>query len=308
MTEGIRRRGINNEDYQSSRGYVFIPPNLDRGKYIQTAFRKEKISIILEDGGGVVNDVYISRTAIQDIYFPVEVGDIGSCVACINIPPYNQYVVVGVISKEDESQLLGEDEFKREKKTATGVVSVCGRGRTGELFIDIDSTEAGTGGVFVNVKNRNRDAKLNINVFGETNIHTEGKATIESTEEINLSVIDNEAETVSSIIYKKGEGLSYSDEFGNSITANGGVVQIIPNEDGVFRVFEGDEPLLKGNTTVEQLEIEKSRVGDIISALRNSPVTAGDGGAGFKAAIIQALATTEAPDYSEVKSNKSFSD
>jgi len=299
---GVSRMGVHGHDYLVGRGYVIIPPNVDRGQYIASALRSEKLAISLENGGSIALNTYITREAIQDIVFPETSEELGSCVSYITVPPYNVRIIVGIVGDEDDSQLLQEDEFRREKKTSSGIISISGLGRRGELHLDLDGLETENGGLFIKIKNGSRSAKMRVEVLGESEIYTEGKSTISSADEIELKIVGTENPI--SIRYKKGEGLTYTDEFENSITVNEDVVQIQPNSE--FKLFEGEEAMIKGDALVTELEKAKNRIDSIISALQNSAVASGDGGATYKTNITTALASLEEEDYSEVKSTNSF--
>ena len=64
------------------------------------------------------------------------------------------------------------------------------------------------------------------------------------------------------------------------------------------------EKAVMGQTLKQQLEVEKARLSILIQAIQNAPVTPGDGGAAFKASIIAAVSGAQAPDYSNILSDK----
>lgn len=299
--------GVNNLGYSSIRGYIYIPDDVDRDTYVQTALRTERVCVIAEDSGAFLKNVYIARDSIQDIYFPREKRELGSCVVCVNILPQNEYIIVAVLSKSDESQLLGEYEFKKEKRSSDAVVSVLGKGKTGEMFIDIDGKETNGGRLFVNIRNTESAGQLKINVDGDSSVYSNGNIELQSTESINLSVLNNDTKKESIISYKNGDGFSYKDEFDNEITVqNNGSIHIKPN--GELKLGNGAEKILKGESTVTELNKCSIRIDSIINAINNAPVGSADGGATFKLALVASLSALTKEDYSGVLSDKTFSE
>lgn len=299
--------GLNNAGYSSIRGYIYVPDDMDRDAYVKTALRTERVCVVAEDSGAFLKNVYIARDSIQDIYFPREKGQIGSCVACVNILPQNEYIVVAVVSKNDESQLLEEYEFRKEKRSLDGVVSISGKGKSGEMFINIDSKQIDGGRLFVNIKNSESKGQLKINVDGDSSVYSNGNIELQSTKSINLSVLNNDTKKESIISYKNGDGFSYKDEFDNEIiTQSDGSIHIKPN--GELKLGDGAEKILKGESTVTELNKCTVRIDSIINAINNAPVAAGDGGASFKSALIASLSALTKEDYSDVLSDKTFSE
>jgi len=207
-------------DYPIGRGYIFIPFGVDRDKFIETSLRSERISLMLEDGRGSINDVYICKNILQQIYFPKKSGEIGSAVIYNTSYPNNEYTVIGVLSNNDGSQLLEEYQFKTERSSGNGRVSIIGRGKNGELIITVDGEKGNSGKIIVNARNKLNKAILEVNILGQTNIYTQNEAAFRSAKSIELQVINNETDKNSSLKYENGVGLRYLDEFLNKLVVN----------------------------------------------------------------------------------------
>lgn len=207
-------------DYAVGRGYIFIPFGVDREQFVQTALRNERVSLMLEDGRGSINDAYISKTVLQEISFPEKTGELGSPIAYLNIYPANEFTVIAVLSSNDNSQLLKEYQFKKVKESEIGRVSVIGNGDNGELIISVDGENEDSGKVILNIKNSENKGELEINVLGGTNIYTQGDKVLKSAKSIELQVVNNETQKKSSLKYEKDQGLIYLDEFSNKLEAN----------------------------------------------------------------------------------------
>jgi hypothetical protein len=62
------------------------------------------------------------------------------------------------------------------------------------------------------------------------------------------------------------------------------------------------EPMVLGETLKKELEIEKARIDTLLNAIQQAPIVPTDGGASFKAAIVAATSTLQAPNYSKINS------
>lgn len=62
------------------------------------------------------------------------------------------------------------------------------------------------------------------------------------------------------------------------------------------------QPLVLGDELKTQLELEKTRVTTLIEAIKNSPITPGDGGLAFKSSIVSLMSPIKEPDYSKINS------
>lgn len=299
--------GISNNNFSTARGYIYIPDDVDRDTFVKTAFRTERVSVLLEDSGALVNEVYIDKSVLQEIYFPTEYQAMGSCVSCINIFPQNEFIIVGVLSKSDDSQFLDEYEFRKERRSETGLVSISGKGKNGELYVNIDSKNSNGGKLIVNIRNTENSGEMQLNIKGDVNVYTEGNISLKATESISTTIVNHDTKKESTLSYKNSEGFTYEDEFGNKITTqSNGTIQIEPS--GTLKVGTGAEKTLKGESTVAELNKCTARIDSIINAINNAPVGSADGGATFKTSLITALSALTKEDYSGVLSDKMLSD
>lgn len=312
MTIGVARDNQANYNYPTGIGYVVLPDGLDRNDYITQCYRRERVSILLDNGGGFVKDCYIDRNRLQEIEFPISPNQVGSCVVFVNERFNNKPFIVGVISKEDESQFLEENMFQKQVGFQNNNVNIIGKGQNGELLIDIES-EVEDGGVFVlNVRNSNKNARLEINCFGDTTIYNEGNTTIRATENINAQTIkiENENETVtSSLSLNNNTGLRYFDMWENQIIADneGNVVVIGKN----VKLNNGNSPLTKGDLLQIELNKTKGRIDRIISAINSAQTGSSDGGLLYKQNLVAALnqiTSDDVENFSEINSNTVFTD
>lgn len=304
------RKRISNYSSSVGFGYVTIPYDTDRDKFIKTCLRKERIAIQLDYGGGVINNCYVSKQILNQIKFPETKNELGSAVAYIVPDFFDIPIIIGIISKEDETQLLEENSFKHEVDFNNSIVSVLGKGKTGELFIDVNSDFASGGNIYISLKNKDNKAKLDVKCFGGVNIYAEDDITLKTLKTAcirSFYVDENGEEKLNSELSLNEDNFEIEDKNKNKIISNSnGEIIIQPNSK--CKIFEGSSPLVKGDELKKQLEILSLRVSLIIEALNAgsaAPITIQT----FVAAMLPVLALIPTEEnFNNINSEKSFTD
>lgn len=289
---GVSREILYTGD-QIGYGYICIPENIDRNKYIKTCFRKEKISIILDQGGSMIMDCYITKESLQNITFPELAGQLGALVVFVVQKFNSKPIIIGTLSKTNESQLLSENTFKKEVKTDDNLVSIVGSG-DGSLTINVKNKTRG-GKVSVNVIGE--DAELNLNISGTTNINSTGDVNVKSSGNINSIYLREGVESIKLLISENG--LRYEDE-NNSFTIDKNERKIIHNE--------GSEALLLGDITKTEIEKLKNYVDTMKIALDTALGVINGVIPGVSSPFTTTMSTVISGDFSQIKSTKSFID
>ena len=153
-------------------GYIIIPADVDRTAFIEQCYRWERVSILIERGGGVIHECYISREALRDITFPDTTEQLGSCVLFISDVMNAHPIIFAVLSKEDESQLLHEGYFKIEKYYHGNSVTIAGDAKKGVLNLTVDGGELTE--LNIMVSNKNKNATINIRCRGNIVFEVDG--------------------------------------------------------------------------------------------------------------------------------------
>ena len=153
-------------------GYIILPSGVDRDTFIQQCYRWERVSVLLEGGGGVFHECYISRESLKDIDFPQNVEQLGSQVMFLTDIHSGHPIIFGVLSKEDESQLLKEGYFEWSKKSGNDGVNISGDAKLGVLNLSVD------GGTLtqlnITVSNKAKNAVVNLRCRGDINVQMDG--------------------------------------------------------------------------------------------------------------------------------------
>lgn len=295
------RNRVSNFSSPVGFGYIVVPTDIDRDVYVKTCYRKERVAIQLDYGGSVIKNCFVSRKAIQDLKFPATSDELGSCVAFIVPEFHNIPIIIDVVSKADESQLHEENSFMKRVTTKSGLVSVIGKGDTGELFINVESRDDDAGNIHITLKNGKNKSKFNLNCFGDVNVFANGRINLKALKEVNIQSVyfEGAVEKMSSQIQVNPDGFLVKDKAGNSI---------ISNKEGQIKVHEGSHPAALADELKSQLEIMKSRIDSVISVLKNAQATSATS-AVYAAAITAGMETiVNIEDFGNINSSKLFID
>lgn len=281
-SSNIGKNGIESYRVLCEIGYIYLPNDIDRVKFIQSCLRTKRVSIVTE-GGQVFNNVPIDKNAVNQIYFPSNSRKLGSPVGFMFIGKTDRPVVISVFDALDEFSNITENQFLFERETETGSVLFSGKGDTGEMFISIEGKKqvgnnAG-GKLFINVKNPDSTALVDLKVDGDFNLETTGKVNLKSEKSINLELIneleDNSITNLSFsngllefsinnldsdgnktsdkqtlIKYTKNEGFSFLDEYGNTFTTKDKEIKFNTEK---FILKSDKEPMVLGQTLSDLL-------------------------------------------------------
>jgi len=157
-------------------GYIIIPSDVDRTSFVEQCYRWERVSILSEGGGGVFHECYINREAIKDIEFPNDSTHFGSCVMFLTDIHSGHPMIFGVLSKEDESQLLREGYFKLTKTYQGSSVLISGDAKKGIINLSVDGGELTQ--LNITVSNTDKNAVINVRCRGNINFEMDGSLKI----------------------------------------------------------------------------------------------------------------------------------
>lgn len=188
--EGVSRKFQQNSPSAINYGYIAIPTGVDREAFIETCFRRNRVSII-SDYGSVINECYILKNTLQSINFPVEVGGKGSCVCYVCGEFSTKPVVIGVIDENDQSDLLNEGMFYFSKELNGTNITIQGDPKNNNFTIALTSEEPSN--LNLSVKG-NEENSIQIQSSGSVDIITDKMVNIKSFETVQVSITDVEKE------------------------------------------------------------------------------------------------------------------
>lgn len=280
MDNPVQTSGIGNRRNSVGTCYIVIPAGVDRESYVTNCYRNGRVSVLFEDGSFMPN-IPIGLSILKDVDFPLEIKQLGSQLIYNTMPLHNQPIIVDRILKDDESNDLVENQFKLEKHTDSGSVSISGIAKDGNLFINVDGKAGDGGKIYVNAGNDNSTGGVIVNLKGDLQAELQDMVlnilkglNIESKEDININSEED--------------------------------INLVP--DKKVNLGDGAEPILKGDETVVELDKAQTYVNLLEFATQTGLVALDALIPGTSAAFIATMATGTKPNYSNSKSDKSFTE
>jgi len=172
---GVSRSKMVNETSGMILGYIIIPSDIETGdisKYIKNCLRRERFDIFIENGGTMALNCLCLVNVIPDLKFPNKGGEIGSQVVLLVDKTTGSKMIIGVVSKVDESSQNEDGCFNFMRKVGKNIVSIKGDANNGVLSINVSG---------------NTDNILTVNVSGKAVV----KAKNFSLESENIKIKDN---------------------------------------------------------------------------------------------------------------------
>ena len=231
-------------------GHIFLPfpgkamdkdsqEGIDyRDTVIKQCFRKQKVSVLF-DNGTFANNCPISLSALRDVEFPEKFGQVGSSVLCFIEPMHKKPMIIALYGKESDVDFSNEGDKKLSSVFKNSRAEVGVKGKTGEAYINVDSSEDSGGNIWINISNASNTGKLNIKVLGDSNIYSLGNCNITASGNITASVTDDQAKKTTLVNLSKSgvtvtrDGKGLKDTLKNLINELVAFKTISPGGNGV---------------------------------------------------------------------------
>lgn len=154
------------ENYQAGIAYIALPTDIERQDYVNLCMRTFTVCLRAEDGAFFTR-IPIGADDINLIEFPETPEKLGSAVVYITEPIKNQLIIVKVLNGED-IQDLQEGQFKTKKRWGNDYVEISGSAKNRYVGITVNTEDKGE--FYVTVTNKNRTARLRLEVAGDASI------------------------------------------------------------------------------------------------------------------------------------------
>jgi len=278
---------------------IIVPYKKDRNKYIKECYRTRQVSLLMPSGT-LAMKCNVTEEAIQNIKFPETYKELGSSIIFVTERVRQTPYVVAVLDNLSNRVNLDENSFHISKSIGKNRIDVFGKGE-GELYVNI---------------NAEKDALLKINITGkdsEAEINCDGKVTITAADEVNLNstktiqqnYINNQGQKEAKLTISES-GLKYEDLNGNTFE--------VQKDGNKINLFNGSEPLVKGNTLKAQLDQNNTYLTQLQAALTTALTTidATFSSLGVVTGMTATFTTTvnsqSKGNYTNINSSKSFTD
>ena len=259
--KSVSRSGIPAKRYSSGIGFVIIPSNVSREEFVQRCYNTHTLSILTEQNE-ILHNIEISPYDLEKVNFPSGNKTLGSKVFWVNIPIKNVPVVLSILGKRDEMSHLKEGQVQMRTASDSSLAEIVGFD-DGRLFINVQALNANGGKLNIDVQNQNDQAELNIAVKGSVGVKAVN-AIMKFRDGFAIQVTDPKNEQPTVMMYRRGEGFFYVDEFLNKIIFNEDNIQIKAKER--INLGEGTESIILGNKL-------KAFLDDFISLVSQATVT-----------------------------------
>jgi hypothetical protein len=296
-------------------GYVIIPKDVDVDEYIKDCYLSNTITIYGGYGNQIFYNISIEEDALKRVNFPAQYGDYGSPVIWINIPIHEVPIIIGVLRFKDDKYSFEEQSYRLSRSYKNNHIDFNIRAQKGSVDLNIISGDE-PANYTMKVVNSKKNSTISLYCKGFINLHSTDKITLKSEKSYEINTVNKKGEIQGSILYENGKGFTMVDEFGNKATMVDGKINFVSKEINVgdkdtktVNLAGGKEPVPLGDSLKDELEVERKRLDDVISALQNAQVSTDYSGAGLLATINAGLAKiVKKADYSGVLSKVSKTD
>ena len=235
-------------------GYISVPSDIDREKYIQDCYINSRVSIKCEDGS-FFNRVPITTHVLDDIEFPQTSDQLGSCVVYIAEQLYQYPIIIGKLNKTDNISNIKQNSFNINRICNDKVVNINGDANSGVINLTISA--GGKKGIFnIDVDNDNDDCLMNINISGDVEVSSTKDIKLVSQTQFVSEIHKTQDEQEQSKILQQLQQILIKNR---NITFNGENIEIkqlnglnlIINKDGII-LDSNDKPItiVSGNNKV----------------------------------------------------------
>lgn len=302
--KGVSRFGQYNTPPQIGVGYVYIPMGIDRDEFVQTCYRRSRISIMLDQGGGVINECYITQEVLNNVVFPDFNGLTGTPIVFATDDFNTKPIVIGTLREPDNYNVREDGEMVHEVSYENTIVSISGSAKEGTLGISISGQSPNK--LFLSCVG-GEESKIEIEADNEVSIKANSKVDVTAYEELSVKMKDVDSEITAELFADKDSLQLRRDK--NIITLDKDNVHI--ETDKEVNVNGGKEPVALAETTIKKLDTLMNYIMVIKNALTNSitnTIAPLDNGATYKAQISAAISSISSIKFDEIKAEDLFTD
>lgn len=303
-TKGVSRFGQYNTPPKIGVGYVYIPMGIDRDEFVQTCYRRSRISIMLDQGGGVINECYITQEVLNNVVFPPSNGLTGTPIVFVTDDFNTKPVAIGTLREPDNYNVREDGEIVHEVSYGNTIVSTSGSAKEGALGISISGQSPNK--LFLSCVG-GEGSKIEIEADNEISVKANSKVDVIAYEELSVKMKDVDGEITSELFADKDSLQLRRDK--NIITFNNDNVHI--ETDKEVNINGGKEPVALAITTVNKLDVLMKYIMVLKNALTNSVTNTTiplDNGATYKAQISAAISQIKSIKFDDIKADDLFTD
>jgi hypothetical protein len=283
---------------QAGIGYVVIPEDLGREEYIQNCLRSARLTMWGGDEYGRFRNVPVAKGLIQEIEFPMEADLYGSVVFWIKDNQTGLPVITTILEKESDFQEYFDQVVRKIYKFENNVISITFDKNQNLFGIDVLSTGLSDSAMNIKLGSKTTESVFNLLCDGYLNLESAKEVNVKTKGKLSIIFNDENEEQQMAFVYERGTGLTYVDEFKNTLVISSNKTEYedqfgnkLTLEDGKMTVISkeinhnsGAEPMVLGDTLQGLLE-------DMLSAITSItvPTALGPSGTPINTPQFQAI-------------------
>lgn len=239
-------------------GFVVVPIDADREKYIEDCYRTNTVTINGGLGYGYFSGVAVDIDVMQQLRFPTNVDNDtrGTAVVWVKDSISQRPVIVAVLRNQNQYFPLEQNQRYYKCEFENKSIEVFFDANTSDVSINIVGDNQEAANLNIKVTSINKESSINLECDNEVNLYPESALNVITSGKVAVNVT-KDGETKTEIQYEAEKGFHYKDEFENEITAKDGEIDIISKK---INHNEGKEPMVLGDTL-------KGILSDLIDAI-----------------------------------------
>jgi hypothetical protein len=263
QSERVSKFPIPGKRNSSGGGYIIIPEDIDREKFINSCKLNNSVSIVTENSERIDN-VNVSINLWNYLTFPLSSKEVGSHIIWVNIEVQNCPIIIGIITDKNELIRGEENEIRLERDTQDAHIILSGNSKDGSFLLEVESKDDNHDAEIVfKINSKNKKSKFKI-ISDNSIILNSKNIQIINEEELRFTFQNPNSELYTTLYYKVGSGLHYKDEFGNEFIIDKNGIKVLTNK---YQINEKNvQPIALGNSTQELLK-------QLINLIGNTTVT-----------------------------------
>lgn len=227
--------------------YAVIPDNLKRSEYIENCFKTNTIAI-KDERGYLKTKVPINQEILSQVEFPESPYRTGSPLVYGKEYQLDEPVILNVLQlNQKRGELEEEFQFLMRRIFGNNFVSIDGRAKQGTLSVDVSGEESSE--MNLNLIHPDDEAKFDLFVKGFINLLANKDINLKYKNNIQFTLIDEEASDKAFISYKNGDGFELLDEFENKIKTTESSV-LVEDKNGNSVLIEEDIVTVEANQKI----------------------------------------------------------
>jgi len=246
--------------------YTVIPNDLPRDEYLKIVYQTGYV-MLMTSKRELLREVKVPNHLIDTLTFPEEQDEYGDLVSWSAVDSFNQLYITGVYTKPGQFHPYLENvnvkHYNSQYKITRSV-----DGNVPVYMISLDSEDLASGVIEFRAKGGGGVSSIRLKTDGSIEVNADDKVIGVFENSIQMQIGTKKGE-ISTIKFEKDVGLTYTDQFDNTVVAADGNVSVNSKK---INLGQGSSPAVLGDKLNELLQKLITQVA-AITVLGSSPGT-----------------------------------